>query len=92
MPLSNTISSVIVRVTGVAALPPILLSPALSASNILLTWTAISNATYPVEFNPDLQPSNWTAVPGDVTGVSNTASKLDPLVPSNRIYRVRIIP
>jgi hypothetical protein len=45
-----------------------------------------------VEFNPDLAPSNWIALPGDVTAVSNTASKLDPLTLSNRFYRVRVVP
>jgi hypothetical protein len=52
----------------------------------------VSNTTYRVEFNPDLTPSNWAALPGDVIGVSNTASKLDPLTPSNRLYRVRVVP
>jgi hypothetical protein len=92
MELSNTTTSVIVRVTAVATPPPLLLSPALSSSNVVLTWTAVSNASYRVEFNPDLSPSNWNALPGDVPGISNTASKLDALTPSNRFYRVRVLP
>ena len=92
MQLSNTPTSVIVRVTGVAPPQPILLSPILSGRNALLTWTAVSNATYRLESNPDLSPSNWNALPGEVTGVSNTASKLDALTPSNRFYRVRVLP
>ena len=94
MQLSNTTTSVIVRVTAAASpFPqPLLLPPALSGSNVVLTWTAISNTTYRLEFNPDLTPSNWNALPGDVTGASNTASKLDALTPSNRFYRVRVLP
>jgi hypothetical protein len=93
MQLSNTTTSVIVRVTEVLVVPqPILLQPELVGSDIRLTWTAVSNLTYRVEFNPDLNPSNWTALPGDVIGVSNTASKLDPLTPTNRLYRVRTLP
>jgi hypothetical protein len=94
MQLSNTTTSVIVRVTDVfTAIPrPLLLPPELSGSNIKLTWTAISNANYRLEFNPNLNPSNWNALPGDVTGSSNTASKLDALTASNRLYRVRVIP
>jgi hypothetical protein len=72
--------------------PPLLLPPEISGTNFKLTWTAVSNATYRVEFNPNLAPSNWTALAGDVIGVSNTASKLDPLTPSNRLYRVRVLP
>ena len=92
MQLSNTTSSVILWVTGVAVPPPLLFSPALSGSNVLLTWTSISNANYRLEFNPDLNPSNWSALAGDVPGISNTANKLDVLTPSNRFYRVRVLP
>jgi hypothetical protein len=95
MQLSNTTSSVIVRVTAVAASPPpppLLLQPVLSTSNVVLTWTAVSNITYRLEFNPDLSPSNWSALPGDVTSLSNFASKLDSLTPTNRFYRVHVLP
>ncbi|HWY75404.1 MAG TPA: hypothetical protein VN281_07295, partial [Verrucomicrobiae bacterium] len=95
MQLSNTTNSVIVRVTGVAASPPpppLLLPLTFSGTNALLTWTAVSNVTYRLEFNPDLTPSNWNAIPGDVLGLSNTASKLDTLTPSNRFYRVQVLP
>jgi hypothetical protein len=58
----------------------------------LLTWTATSNSTYRVEFNPNLNPANWSALPGDVNSTGNLASRLDPLTPSNRFYRVRLLP
>jgi len=92
MQLSNTASSVIVQVTGVAIPPPLLLSAAISGSNVLLTWTAFPSTTYRVEFNPNLAPSNWSALAGDVTSSSNFAAKLDPLIPSNRYYRLRVLP
>ncbi len=69
-----------------------LFPPEISGTNFKLTWTAVSNATYRVEFNPNLTPSNWTALPGDVIAVSNTASKLDAMTFSNRLYRVRVLP
>jgi hypothetical protein len=71
---------------------PLLLPPEISGANLKLTWTAVSNAQYRVEFNPNLSPSNWTALPGDVIAISNTVSKLDPLTPSSRFYRVRVLP
>jgi hypothetical protein len=77
---------------SVAPTPPQLLSPELNGASISLKWTAVSNVIYRVEFNPDLAPSNWTALPGDVISLTNTASKLDQLTPSNRFYRVRILP
>ena len=70
---------------------PLLLQPELIGGAIKLTWTAVSNATYRLEFNPDLTNlTNWNALTGDVISVSNRASKLDTLTPSNRFYRVRI--
>jgi hypothetical protein len=94
MQMSNAPNSVIVRVTGTATLPPppFVLSASLSGSNVVLTWPAISNTTYRVEFNPSLNPSNWNALPGDILGVSNTASRIDALTTSNRFYRARVLP
>lgn len=61
-------------------------------TDLKATWTSVSNATYRLEFSPLLLPFSWNPLPGDVIGVSNTASKLDPLTTSNRIYRVRVVP
>jgi len=91
--LSNSPTSVILRATDVFPVPqPVLLTPQLVGSNALLTWTATSNVTYRLENNADAGSTNWSAVPGDVTTLSNTANKLDVLTPSNRFYRVRVLP
>src|SRR5207248_3347865 len=83
--LSNSPNSVVLRVTDVLPVPPpILLTPQFVRSNALLTWTATSNVTYRLENNPAAGSTNWTAVPGDVTTLSNTASKLDESTPTNR--------
>jgi hypothetical protein len=71
---------------------PMLFAPMLSGSNVLLSWTAESNKTYRLEFNPGLDPTKWNAVPGDVTTLSNRATKLDALTSSNRFYRVLVNP
>jgi hypothetical protein len=94
MQLSNTANSVIVQVTGVAVPPPALLpsGSGISGSNFVLSWSAVSNTTYRVEYNPALASTNWTALPGDVTASNSVASKSDPLTPSNRFYRIVVIP
>jgi len=93
MQLSNTANSVLVRIAGVLGSPnPVLLQPMLAGSNILLSWTAVSNALYRVEFKPLLDATNWNALPGDVTASNSTATKLDSLTPSNRFYRVKVLP
>jgi len=93
MQLDHTSTSVIVRVTDVILLgQPILALPELAGPNIRLTWSALSNTTYRLEYITDLGLTNWTALPGDVTSPTDTASKLDALTSSNRFYRVRAIP
>jgi hypothetical protein len=94
MQLSNSPTSVVVSITDVSAagFPPMLLPPQLLGSDLKLTWTAISNASYRVEFNPDPTTSIWSALTGDVTASSSIASKLDALTSSNRFYRVRVLP
>jgi hypothetical protein len=91
--LSNSPTSVILRAIDVFSIPqPVLLTPQLLGSNALLTWTATSNVTYRLENKADIGSTNWIAVPGDVTTLSNTASKLDARTTSNRFYRVRALP
>jgi hypothetical protein len=93
MQMSNTATAVIVRASEVLVVPqPAFLPPELFGTDIRLTWAALSNRTYRLEFSPNLDPSNWTALPGDVTSTSNRASKLDALTSSNRFYRIRTLP
>jgi len=94
MQITNPPGSVVVRVTALTTPPlgPFVLSPVVVGTNLQLSWLSVSNTVYRVEFNPDLQPSNWNALPGDVTAVGSNASKVDPLTPSNRFYRVEIVP
>jgi hypothetical protein len=91
MQMSNTPTSVIVHVIDVSPPRPILLTPELSGSNVNLSWTATSNITYRLEFTSDPGLTNWNAFPGDVTSLSNRASRVDSLTTSNRFYRVRVV-
>jgi|ERR1041385_544914 hypothetical protein len=91
MQASNTPTSVVLSVTGVIPAPS-MLPPAVSGSTLLLSWTAVSNLTYRLEFTAALDPANWTALPGDVQSTGTTASKQDTLTSSNHFYRVRVLP
>ena len=93
MQMSNSPNSVIVRVSEVLVVPqPVLLPPEISGPDILLSWTALSNITYRLEYETGPSFTNWTGLPGDITSLSNLASKLDALTSSNRLYRVRVVP
>jgi len=93
MLLSNTPTAIVVRVTDVlSGGEPVLLTPEFLGSDIRLTWTAVSNINYRVEFNSDSTLTNWISLAGDVLSLSNKAAKLDSMTSSNRFYRVRVLP
>lgn len=94
MQLSNSPTAVLARVTGfpIAVPPPVLSAPEISGTNATLKWTAVSDVVCRLGFTPDPAHSNWIALPGDVTATRTNASKLDPLSPSNRFCRVRVLP
>jgi hypothetical protein len=76
----------------ITAPAPVLLTPApLGAGPVNLTWTAVSNAAYRVQFNSDLSSTTWTDLVGDVLASGTRASKTDT-PPTNRFYRIRVLP
>jgi len=92
MQTSNRPNSVIVRVGGLVVPELVLFPPVVTSSNVMLCWRCESNKTYRLEFNPDLGPTNWAALSGDVILSSNKACLFDALTSSNRFYRVRVLP
>jgi hypothetical protein len=76
----------------IVAPAPLILSLNRTGGNISITWSAVSNATYRVQYKVDLSETNWTDLAGDVLASSTTASKLDVFTPTNRFYRIRLLP
>jgi hypothetical protein len=70
---------------------PAIQSFAVSGPDLVFTWSAIPNTSYRVQFKNNLDDANWTDHVPDVTATSATASKSDPLGPSQRFYRVLVV-
>jgi hypothetical protein len=70
---------------------PAIQSFAISGPDLVFTWGAIPNMRYRVQFKNNLDDANWTDHVPDVTATSATASKSDPLGPSQRFYRVLVV-
>jgi hypothetical protein len=66
--------------------------PALTSSNLTLSWSSFSGGTYRVQYKPDLNTVNWSNLVGDVTATGSVASKTDTRTISNRFYRVLLLP
>jgi len=57
-----------------------------------LSWYAISNRHYRVQFRSDLGAGSWTDVTGDVIATAATASKTDSPSGVPRYYRLILLP
>ena len=69
---------------------PTIQSFAVSGPDLVFTWNAIPNTKYRVQFKNNLDDPNWTDLLPDVTAVGTTASKSDPLGPSQKFYRMLV--
>jgi uncharacterized repeat protein (TIGR03803 family) len=72
--------------------PPVITSITQLSGTVTLVWTAITNATYRVEYATDPTSGSWTTLLPDVTAVADTASLTDnPGGAALRFYRVSLL-
>ena len=59
-----------------------------------LFWSATPGRSYQVEFKADAEAVSWSELPGTVTAMGTTASKVDAAAGTEdrRFYRVRLLP
>ena len=73
--------------------PTILSIAGVATTNSVISWSAISNVTYRVQYQSDLGSTNWLNLTPDVTATSNIASAVDnPAGAARRFYRIMIVP
>jgi hypothetical protein len=97
-----TVSDGTLLATGVASItvltvtniPPVILSlTGAGTSNIVITWSAVSDQIYRLLYADDLRNSNWINQPPDVTALSPTASATNAAgAAAQRFYRVLLLP
>ena len=80
------------KLTITAPAPLILALTNGGAGNLVLTWSAVSNATYRVQYKGFPSATNWTDLAGDVLAGGGTASKTDLKTTTNRFYRIHVLP
>jgi hypothetical protein len=72
---------------------PLIQTATRSGNSLVITWSAVSNQMYQIQFTPNLTPTNWTALPGTITATGNTATISQPIGNnSQRFYRVVQLP
>ena len=80
--------------TRLANLPPTILSLAgMGTTNIVISWSAISNLSYQVQYRSGLATTNWVPLQPTVTAASIICSAVDhPVGNSPRFYRILMLP
>lgn len=75
------------------ARPTILSFTGAGTTNVVITWSAVSNVTYRMQYKSDLNNTNWVDLVPDFTATGNTASATNnPSGATQRFYRVKIVP
>jgi uncharacterized delta-60 repeat protein len=74
--------------------PAVLKNPKLTGNNATLSWHAISNRTYRMQYTGNLLTRDWQDLPGDVCATNDLASKTDATgsTANERYYRVLQLP
>jgi hypothetical protein len=79
--------------TVIATQPVIQSISRMDPSNMMVTWTSVSNVTYRLEYVPAVTSTNWQSVTPDVTATNTTASAVDNSGNApQRYYRVFVVP
>jgi hypothetical protein len=72
--------------------PVILSLTGAGTTDVLITWSAVSNRTYRVRYRSNFS-SGWADLMPDVTATNNTASATDhPNGAAQRFYQVLLLP
>ena len=92
--LSNymiTVNNGILAVTAPVA-PAILSLASIGDTNLVITWSSISNSVYRVQCKDSLTSTNWINLAPDITATGSTASYTDHSVAvPQRFYRVVLV-
>lgn len=89
---TNTSSNAVLTVNApVVAAPVIQPLAGAGTTNVVITWSSVNGSTYRVQYNPDLNTTNWTTI-ADVVASGTTASTTNnPGIADQRYYRVILL-
>jgi hypothetical protein len=70
--------------------PPLMQGVSRSGSGVELTWYAVPNHRYRVQYKDNLSSTGWTDIPGDIVAANSLAGKNDAAASGTRqrFYRV----
>ncbi|HSU52631.1 MAG TPA: hypothetical protein VLT36_01080, partial [Candidatus Dormibacteraeota bacterium] len=72
---------------------PVIKGIAVANGKVTLTWSAVSNHTYRVQYKPSLNQSNWVDLLPDVPATNPSAMSIDMSgISTQRFYRVFLLP
>jgi len=91
--LTATNSFTVVVTSSTNNPPPVIQSTVVSGGNIILTWSAVSGASYQVQYSTNISVSNWSSIVPNVTASGTTASITNATGPATQqFYRIILLP
>ena len=92
--VNGVLAGGIAKLWGSADVPPRIQSLHDNGADMNLTWDALPNRSYRVQYKEIVSVNNWTELDGDISTTTGTASKADTTVgkASQRFYRVVLLP
>jgi hypothetical protein len=92
-PLSATNTFLVVAMSHTEpAENPVLSVPELNSQSLKLSWSTIAGRVYRVQCNSALSSSDWVTLGTDIIASGSTTSIVDTRSPTNRFYRVLLLP
>ena len=83
----------LLTITPPSAPPVITTLTGAGSTNVVITWSALSNRTYHLQYKTNLASATWGDLSPDVTATGTTASFTDhPAGARQRYYRVSLLP
>jgi hypothetical protein len=62
-------------------------------TNVVITWSSVSNQSYHLQYKTNLSATNWSDLAPNITAAGSTASFTDhPITGHQRYYRVMLLP
>jgi len=78
--------------TLTVVIAPVFQSAAKSGNTVTLTWSAVSNQAYQVQYKTNLTQTNWSNLGSPVIATNSFAFASDPISVPQKFYRVVLFP
>ncbi len=90
---TNTSSTAVLTVIVPVTAAPVVQPPVgAGTTNVIVSWSSVSGGTYRVQYNPNLNTTNWVDIADVVASGAISSITNNPGIADQRYYRVILLP